>query len=356
MIDLARTLKLYRGALFDAEATWRSYLPEAGDWKKTALLLTVPLIIAATIIAYVLGILGSGASLLGLRPTLASSAYSIVMGVIAAGVIAFIFSALSGVFGGKNSFALGLAATTLAFVPGYTGQALSGLPWIGWLLALGLGIYGLVLLWRIIPLYLEVPSGKRVVHYIVSLVACIVVFFVLSSVIGGALFGSGAGPGFGGLSGRETPRTEGSDGGLFGGLGRQAELIAAADEDRYEPPADGELTERQVEEFIRVMDRVGEAMAARDRRLQEIAERADRDEQVSFRDLGSVMSGVTEIAGLSTVEIEVVKSAGGNWAEHQWVKEALRTAWLQKDINDTVAHNYALYEQHEAQLAEHIAH
>jgi hypothetical protein len=32
----------------------------------------------------------------------------------------------------------------------------------------------------------------------------------------------------------------------------------------------------------------------------------------------------------------------------------LRTAWLQKDINDTVAHNYALYQKYEDQLAEHI--
>ena len=64
------------------------------------------------------------------------------------------------------------------------------------------------------------------------------------------------------------------------------------------------------------------------------------------------MSGVTEAAGLSTVEIGVVKSAGGNWAEHQWVKESLRTAWLQKEGNDTIARNYALYQQYEDQLAD----
>jgi hypothetical protein len=36
MLDLNRTIKLVQGALFDAETPWRTYLAEAGDWKKTA--------------------------------------------------------------------------------------------------------------------------------------------------------------------------------------------------------------------------------------------------------------------------------------------------------------------------------
>jgi hypothetical protein len=41
-----------------------------------------------------------------------------------------------------------------------------------------------------------------------------------------------------------------------------------------------------------------------------------------------MMSGMTEVAGLQTTEIEVVMSTGGNWAEYQWVRESLRTAWI----------------------------
>lgn len=47
---------------------------------------------------------------------------------IAASVVAFIVSALAGMFGGKASFAHGLATTSLAFVPGHLGQALNWLP------------------------------------------------------------------------------------------------------------------------------------------------------------------------------------------------------------------------------------
>ncbi|MEQ9562554.1 MAG: YIP1 family protein, partial [Woeseiaceae bacterium] len=161
MLDLKRTLELVKGALFDSEATWRAYLPEAHDWKKTAFLLTGPLIVASVVLAYLIAFAGSEVSAFGLRPTLASSLLNLVSSAITAALVGFIYSAISGSFGGKSDFALGLAATTLAFVPGYVGQALAWLPWIGFLLAIGLFIYSLMLLWRILPIYLEVPDSKR---------------------------------------------------------------------------------------------------------------------------------------------------------------------------------------------------
>jgi hypothetical protein len=282
-----------------------------------------------------------------------SSLLSLVTGAIAAGVVAFVFSFFAGIFGGKSNFDLAFAATTLAFVPGYLGQALSWLPWIGSLLAIGLGIYGLVLLWRILPLYLEVPDAKRAAHYIVSLLACIVIMFVIGSVVNRVVYGSIGGPGMSVLSGMES--SDGKPAGVLGGVARQAELIAAAQEDRYSPPGDDEVTEKQVQAFIRNVERAGELQAEKEERLRELAEKADKNEKISFSDMGQMMSGVTDIAGVQSTEIEVVKSAGGNWAEHQWVRESLRTAWVQKDINDAVVHNYELYQKYAAQLKDLIA-
>lgn len=350
MLDLERTLMLVRGALLDPEPTWRSYLPDAGNWQKTAFVLTGPLIIASTVIAYLMGLF-SGPSLFGMsRPTIGSSIIDLIVGAIAAGVVAFIVSWMAGAFGGKRSFAHGLAATTLAFVPGYLGQALLGLVWIGGLLTLGLTIYSLVLLWRIIPMYLQVPDGKRAGHYIVSLIASIVVMVIVGSILGAAGVGQAyrAGPGF------DPQPSGGATSGVFGSLARQGELIAMADEDTYSPPGNGKLKERQVEEFIRVMSRAAEMRAEKEQRLKELAERADGNKDFSMSDLGEMMSGAGEIAGFQTAEIEVVKSAGGNWAEHQWVAETLRTAWIQKDINAAVAHNYALYQNYEDKLAQYI--
>lgn len=354
MIDLNRSLKLITGALFSPDETWRSYQPEAGNWQKTAFLITGPVIILTAVLGYILGLLGDGGMLGAMRPTLLNTVFGIIVGIIWAGIAAFIFSTLAGTFGGKASFAAGLAATSLAFVPGYFGQALGRLPWIGWLLGLGLFIYALVLLWRILPMYLDVPASKRKGHYIVSLIACIVVAlvlgFLLRPIVGPVGTGMGDRPDFGSSAG-----AVGGAPGLFGGAMRHAELIAAAEDDRYSPPSDGKLDEDQVEEFIRVMNRAREMMVDQTERLREISERADRDEQVSFSDLSEMMSGATQMAGMNTVELEVVKSGNGNWAEHSWVKESLRTAWIQKDINDAVAHNYALYQEYEDDLKQYVA-
>lgn len=353
MLDLNRTIQLVKGALVDAEPTWRAYLPEAGDWKKTAFLLTGPLIVTSAVVAYLISLLTSDASMFAqMRPTIMSTLMNMVMGAVAVGIVASIFSFFAGTFGGKNSFALGLAAASLAFVPGYIGQALTWLPWIGGLLALGLGIYGLVLLWRIIPIYLEVPDSKRVLHYIVSLVTCIVVMVVIGNIAGRMMYGSTPAATFGGMP--SSSSSGGQSGSVFGGAMRQAELIAAAEEDRYSPPADGEITEAQVKEFVRVVERVAELQDEKTRRLEELAEKADSGEDVSIREMTEMMGAATQIAGMHNIEIEVVKSAGGNWAEHQWVRGALRTAWLQKDKDAAVAHNFALYQQYEAQLADYV--
>jgi Yip1 domain len=353
MFDPKRTLELVRGALLDPEPTWRSYLPEAFDWKRTALLLTGPLIVAAALISWLLGFLDTGSSLFGFgRPTLGNILWQIVMGAILAGVVALIWSTLAGAFRGKSNFALGLAATTLAFVPGYVGQALSGLPWIGFLLALGLMIYSLVLLWRIIPVYLEVPDASRAAHYVVSILACIVAGFIVSSVIGSMMYEAGVAPGTRSFSGDD--ESGAVRGGVFGAASRQAELLALAEEDTYTPPSDGKLNERQVENFIRVINRAGELRAEKDKRLQEIAKKAESEEQMSMSDFSQMMGGVVDLAGLQSEEIEIVKTGGGNWAEHQWVRESLRTAWIQKDINEAVAHNYRLYQEYEEELASHI--
>lgn len=358
MIDLKRTVALVRGALFQPEATWREYLPEAGDWKKTALLLTGPLIVASALIAYLVGFLGTDVPLFGrFRPTLLSTVWTIVIGAVGAAVTAFIFSALSGLFKGKKEFALGLAATSLAFVPGYVGQAFSGIPGIGFLIALGLGIYGLVLLWKIIPIYLEVPDDSRVGHYILSLIATVVAMVVLSFVVGGAMFAGGGQSALGSLSGSESSGSStgaAGGGGLLGRFGRFAELMEAAENDTYDPPSNGRLADGQVREFVRVMGRSAEIRGDQEARMKELAKRAE-DDDISFAEAGEMLGSVPGMAGLATAEMEVVKSGGGNWAEHQWVRGSLRAAYLQQDLNGTTAHNYKIYKKYEADLATHIA-
>jgi hypothetical protein len=66
--------------------------------------------------------------------------------------------------------------------------------------------------------------------------------------------------------------------------------------------------------------------------------------------LTDVFGGVGDAIRLSTAEMEVVKTAGGNWAEHHWVKAQLETARIQKDLNETTAHNYGLFQEFQSEI------
>jgi len=347
MFDINRTIKLVTGALLDREATWREYLPEADDWQKTAFLLTGPLIIASAILAYVLGLFAADGSMFGMfRPTILSTVGQIIMGALGAGAFAFVLAAFAGTFGGKNNFAHGLAAMTLAFVPGYIGQGLAWLPWIGGLLAFGLGIYSMVQLWKIIPIYLEVPDSKRAIHYVASFVATIIVMVILSRVFAPLMPSPSMEDAFG-PAGASSSSSEG----MFGDIGRQAALIAEVEKDSYTPPADGKITERQVEDFVSVMEVVNKKMGEAIERMEALAEETEEDDGLSAKNFGAMMRGMTEAGGISTIEMETVKADGGNWAEHKWVQEAIWTAKYQQQGNDAVVHNFALYEKYADQLS-----
>ena len=346
MLDVNRSLALIKGALLDPDETWRSYLPDADDWTRTAALLTGPLIVGAALLSYLVGALSSGASVFGFRPTLTTTITGMLTAAIAAGLFSFIVSWLAGTFGGRQSFARGLAVFSLAFVPGYVGQVLGWLPWIGSLVALALFIYALVLLWRIIPVYLDVPDSRRAAHYISSLLLTIVVMMVLSFFLRPILQ-----PGPGHFRGMPDVGSTAGGSGMMSNVMRQAEVMAAAEEDSYRPPADGRLEEDQLREFVRVMQRAGEIADERGNRLRELADRAENNESISMSDMTEMFAGASQTMGFNTIEMEVVQSFGGNWAEHQWVKETLRSAYLQRDLNPTSQHNYALYKKYEDDLA-----
>jgi len=347
MFDFSRTIRLVSNALFDSTATWQAYLPEAGDWKKTAALLTGPLIVASAVAAYLLGLITGGGIF---RPTILSTIATIIMGAVGIGVLAFILGALSGTFGGKRDFALALAAATLAFVPGYVGQALMWLPWIGWLLGIGLGIFSLVQLWKVIPVYLEVPDNKRTLHYIISLLVTIIAMMLLSRIFAPLMPMPNSK--FGDITSLSAPSGD-SSGSVLGSMSQQVAIIAGAQEDSFTPPANDELTDGQVREYASIMKSVAGRRADAMKHMQALAEKADEDDKLSARDLGAMMAGVSEAGALGTAEVGAVKAAGGNWAEHLWVREALWTARTQRQGSEAIEHNFALYQKYADELEQY---
>lgn len=345
MFDFKRTVELIKGAIFDPDRTWEGYKAEAGDWQKTAILLTGPLVVGSQVLAYLVGLISRS----WWSPTLSSALMGIVVYAISAVIIAFVVAILSGLFKGRNSFPLALAATSLAFVPGYVSIVLMPLPWIGWPLGIALGIYGLVLLWRILPKYLDIPGSARVGHYILSLVGSLVAMFLVGSILGAGYLGRGGGLDFSDRGGWDSGDSDRRAGGLFGEMERQGRMMEAAENDTYDPPRNGKLSKGQVKTFIQVMGKTRDYRIEQTKDLEILSEKADSEQ---IESLSEVFSGVTGVMGLSTAEMEVVNTGGGNWAEHQWVKEQLRVARIQKDINDAVKHNYELYQKYEDELRE----
>lgn len=345
MFDAKRTLELIKGALLNPAATWDSYLSEADDWRRTATLLTLPLVVGCGVLGYLLALVVRSHWYL---PGIGGLLLQLIVGLAGAAVIAFIFAFFAGVFKGKNDFARALAATQLAFVPGYLGQIVAPVPMIGLLASFGLLIYSLVLLWRITPQYLEVPAGDHGKHYAASLVTSFIAMLAIGLVSGAGMVGTGMrAPDF--AQDRYRDGGDRAPSGMFGDLERQGALMESAEQDRYEPPEDGRISDAQMQNYLRVLTRTGELCNEQSRRLEKLSKQAENGK---FESIGGMFSGIGQTMNLVTAEMEVVKTGGGNWAEHQWIKEQLRIASVQKDLNEAVKHNYALYLKYQKQLDE----
>jgi len=191
MFDPSKTLKLITGGLTNPRETWQSYLDENPGWQRTAIELTVPMVVSAIIIGWLLSVLLGGYFYYGYGRGVV---LGLIVGLIAAGisitVLSFVVSALAGVFDGQANFDRAFAAVSLAMIPSWAGTALGGIPFIGWLLQLVGSIIGLVFLYKIIPLALKVPENKRVLHFVLTIVTVFVINIVL-----GVIFGLGAATG-----------------------------------------------------------------------------------------------------------------------------------------------------------------
>jgi hypothetical protein len=341
-VDFKKTLDLVKGGLMTPAETWSSYLGENPGWQQTLLVLTAPLLLANVFLSLLLSRIMGTVSPFGLGGNwFAALVFGLLLTCIAFAVAVFVFNFLAGVFGGKPDFSRAFAAMSLVAIPAWVaGIVGAAIPWLGGLISLAGGIVSLVFLYRIIPLAWAVPDAKRVLHFVVSLVAVIAIDVVVVSALGVGRMGPGDSSYETG--GRDSDRMPG----MFGEIGRQADLIAKASEDQFEPPADGMVTGQQARWVGDVMAKANQTYEEEMARLKKLSEEMDNKENPSPADMAKMYQGMGTVMSLNTVEMETVKSGGGNWAEYQWVKEQLRSARLQRgEGTEALAHNYALYQE-----------
>jgi len=337
MFDIEATIKWVTDVLKDPQGAAIAYKDLAAPWKQTFLQITLPVYAAGSVIAYIIALVTGGSFLFG-EATLGFFLFGFLWSLAWTFVIAFIFDFFVGVFAEDRNFDAAYAVVGLAVIPAALGNAAAPLPWIGWLISLAAGVYSLMLAYRFIPVFLTLPEASRVKHFVVSVIAALLVNILVSITLGsmfGAAIMSVAAPG---IDSR-------SNVGIFGGLERQASFAEAALNDTYDPPADGRLSKSQVERYIDIKKKTRTLTE----RLAEGLENLEED----GASVSDIFGGVGDVIRLSTAEMEVVKTAGGNWAEHQWIANQLEVARVQRDINDTVRHNFELFEEFRESIAQY---
>lgn len=352
--DPMKTLNLVKGGLFEPAETWKKYLDENPTWQDTAIQLTGPLIIANVLLTLIFSRMIGGFAQFGYGQSfLAALVSGLVFAAIGFAVAVAIFCFLAGVFKGKADFSRAFAAVSLAFIPGYLAGIVGALvPWLGGLIALAGFVLALVYLYRIIPLALEVPEDKRVVHFVASLISLILVMFIIGAVLGVGSMGNRLGSTD--FSRDSSKPVFGS--GMLGEMERQGRLLEAAQADEYDPPSDGKLSDDQVEDYLAVLGKrkqLQDEYAAEMKELSEELEKKKESGTLSPSDLAKAYGSAGTAFGVTNAEMEIVKTAGDNWAEHLWVKEQLRVARIQRgEGSEALEHNYELYQAYKDELDE----
>lgn len=128
------------------------------------------------------------------------------------------------------------------------------------------------------------------------------------------------------------------------------DVLEQAGEDTYEPPADGELTESQVEMYLAVQERAAKIRTVTAQRLREQEkEREAKGEEAGLMD---AMRSLGDASDFVTAEIRAAKELGHNSAEYQWVQEqvmeaqvARMTAGMQEQMGAAGQQFVAMMEQ-----------
>ncbi len=354
-------------ALLQPESLWREEVFREMDIQPFLQRVVFPVIFGVAVLSAVLTkLFGYHIPMLGViypswSDMLIRMVGSIVMYMISIVVAGWIAAYLAGMFGGINDMRKAIAMIFWISIPSMAGQILGTLPYVGWLIALGLGLYSLVLLYKAIPLFLKVPLHERVKHFILFLIGTLVFSMVLGMTLGRlftpkdmiqnmqpdilkqvtppSVHNSIETP----TSSKPANPVEGYVDAMSKGDYNQDVITDTAD-DTFTPPADGRLTKAQVEQFIRFAQKVKVVEKEQAEKLKEKYEGKEKSEDFSISD---IFNGLKDFSNLATLEMKVVKTNGGNWAEYQWVKDRIREAYFTPSLNETTQYNAELLKGHE---------
>jgi hypothetical protein len=99
------------------------------------------------------------------------------------------------------------------------------------------------------------------------------------------------------------------------------DLVEEIAQDEYDPPADGELSEEQMEMYLAVQERAVKIRQVAQKRMEE---RTGEGEETEGEDkkpgLFEALRAVGDLGDLVTADLRAAKELGYNAAEYQWVR------------------------------------
>ncbi len=363
-------------AVIRPEPLWEEEVSKQRTWQQMLKSPILPVVAGVAVLSGLLTmVFGYRVPMIGvLRPSVTEMVMqmigTVVMYTLSVLIFGWIAAWLAGMMGGKNDMNRGVAMLFWISVPSLIGQVFATLPMVGWILSLGLGIYALVLLYRAIPVFMEVPIEARVKHFILLLIATLVVSVLLGGTLGRVFAPTSMYeripekmpmgkeiakhlPEKTAKSGVEAEKkgpekyiqdyVESMTKGDYG-----QEVVEKSAQDTFTPPADDKLTRSQVERFIALAKKVRQVQKEQAEAIKRKYEKKEKE----IASLTDIFNSLKDLSSMATIEMKVVKSNGGNWAEYQWVKDRVREAYYTPSLSDVTQYNAKLLEPYKEIIAE----
>ena len=359
-------------AVIKPESIWKEEIESGSAWRDLLKYPILPFVAAVAVISALLTMLfGYHIPIVGvIRPTLGDMVTqaigTVVVYTISLLAIGWFAAWLAGKMDGKDDMDRGVSMLFWVSVPSLFGQLLSPIPMVGMIIGIGLGIYSLVLFYKAIPLFLEVPRSNQAKHFILLLISSLVFSILLSATVGRLFEPTGMqekiqkGVPFsknmtdqGREKNAESPKSPDKyledffSSMMEGDYGQ--DVIEKSAKDSFTPPKDNRLSKAQVDTFISLAKKVKLVQKEQARAMKKKYDKKEDQEEPSVSD---IFNGFKDLSSMVTLEMKVVKSNHGNWSEYQWVKDRVREAYFTPSLNDTTQYNAKLIEPYKEQIEE----
>jgi len=358
----------FKEAILKPEPLWQEQIASKQRWQSLLRSPALPVIVTVTFIsAFLTKLFGYHIPLVGVvRPTIGDMVLQVIGGTVlyllSLVVLGWIAAWLAGMMEGRSDIDRAVSMLFWISIPSLAGQLLSPIPMVGWIIGMGLGIYSLVLLYKAIPVFMEIPAANQVKHFILFILASVVFSILFSATIGKLFEPSGIQKQITQKMavGGELPQAQKEDaakdpakviesyldsmmGGDFG-----QKTIEESAKDTFKAPADNKLTQKQVDTFVMLAKKIQTVQKEQSEALKKKYDKLEKEEEPSF---GAIFNSIKDLSGVATLEMKVVKGNGENWAEYRWIKDRIREAYYTPSLNDATAYNAKLIQPYKDLIA-----